>query len=961
MADLTDVSVAGASTGSILAYNGSSWVVSSTVSASAALGDRIVSGTAVAYISPTGTVFINGRLELVTGTGVIGIGPDAARRNTGDYAVVIGSAAGEENSAGYLSALGTSAGRYNTGMRLTTVGDFSAWLNTGDYVSGFGSGAAMHNQGNNVTALGAYAGWGVSGSTPAHNSTFVGYSSGVNVSGAERNTFVGAESGGNVVSGDDNILIGYQAYTPAPGTNSFLNIGNAISGTMTAGGSLTFKGGVKAAGIVTATFFEGDGSRLTNLPSGGATDRIVSGTNGGTSMIAISNTGFISITQNGGVNTGWFDPTRGLVTLGVSAAGAVSGSFGYFEGMQLGSGAVAGALSSTGFLRLIGVAPYVESYGTAPLVVFRYARQTKGAPLAPNANQQVARLATSLYGSGIFGGPDDFLDVRTASDAFGGNRATSIGFYTVPRTGTLVANERMRITPEGYVGINTISPSVSLDVFGDVSASNLYVTSTLGTVSSSYTHGHYASFTTLTAGRLYGDGSGLTSVTVDASDRIVSGTTSVVTHQGNSISLSTNNIERLALTNGGITVYGNTALYPAGAGARSVHVQADTMFDGVSNVIRFRQGTSTANAVLFSFYDNTSPPLVLRNYSGVGHVGIGMMSPTAALHVSGTISATNAIQVGTSSLTCTSDIAGAIRYNGGSLELCNGTTWSALGGGGGGGATDSVVSGTSHRTRVVAISTTGYISITQNNVNTAWFAPARGLSAVGVSATGAVSGSIVYGRDGLFATSLSITSGGGWTNFANGGNGILFYHSWYTPLNMAQDKVGINTWGGGGPLNWANLQVSGSMIVSSTGMGANPTLWAGTNGRVSVGIANPSYNFQVSGSIAYSGPLVDLSDRRYKTDIKALASSLEQLLALEPVSFRMKQNPGQQELGFIAQDVEKLFPDLVLTADDPSATKSLNYVGLIAPMVKGMQELKAENDHLRAKVIKLEAANDNFE
>lgn len=55
-------------------------------------------------------------------------------------------------------------------------------------------------------------------------------------------------------------------------------------------------------------------------------DRITSGT---TSLLAVSNTGYIGLTQ-AGANTAWFDPTRGLVALGVSTTGVISGTGGYF-------------------------------------------------------------------------------------------------------------------------------------------------------------------------------------------------------------------------------------------------------------------------------------------------------------------------------------------------------------------------------------------------------------------------------------------------------------------------------------------------------------------------------------------------------------------------------------------------------------------------------------------------------
>jgi len=74
------------------------------------------------------------------------------------------------------------------------------------------------------------------------------------------------------------------------------------------------------------------------------------------------------------------------------------------------------------------------------------------------------------------------------------------------------------------------------------------------------------------------------------------------------------------------------------------------------------------------------------------------------------------------------------------------------------------------------------------------------------------------------------------------------------------------------------------------------------------------------------------------------------MLRLKPVSFAMNDNPGRTEYGLIAQDVEGVFPALVSTAADPSGTKSLNYIGLIAPTIKALQELKADNDNLRSEV-----------
>jgi len=79
------------------------------------------------------------------------------------------------------------------------------------------------------------------------------------------------------------------------------------------------------------------------------------------------------------------------------------------------------------------------------------------------------------------------------------------------------------------------------------------------------------------------------------------------------------------------------------------------------------------------------------------------------------------------------------------------------------------------------------------------------------------------------------------------------------------------------------------------------------------------------------------------------------LMQLDPVSFYMKDRPGLQEYGFIAQDVETVYPALVMKGAKPEEYRSMNYIGLIAPIVQGLQELKVENDQLKAANQALEA------
>ncbi len=96
------------------------------------------------------------------------------------------------------------------------------------------------------------------------------------------------------------------------------------------------------------------------------------------------------------------------------------------------------------------------------------------------------------------------------------------------------------------------------------------------------------------------------------------------------------------------------------------------------------------------------------------------------------------------------------------------------------------------------------------------------------------------------------------------------------------------------------------------------------------------------------------SDRRLKTDIKTLNKPLESVMELNPVSFTFKAS-GMKSMGVIAQELEKVYPDLVTNRPD-TGMKSVNYEGLIAPLIGAVQELKRENDNLRKELEAQKAA-----
>jgi len=111
-----------------------------------------------------------------------------------------------------------------------------------------------------------------------------------------------------------------------------------------------------------------------------------------------------------------------------------------------------------------------------------------------------------------------------------------------------------------------------------------------------------------------------------------------------------------------------------------------------------------------------------------------------------------------------------------------------------------------------------------------------------------------------------------------------------------------------------------------------------------------------------------LSDRRLKENIQPLAPGLIELMQLKPVSYNFipeKIAPNEEarkkltdkdiknQMGFIAQDVQEIFPQLVRTVDENSDILSLGYSGLIPVMVKSIQEQQAQIELLKKQLAEL--------
>ncbi|MBQ4820605.1 tail fiber domain-containing protein [Aquimarina sp. MMG016] len=134
------------------------------------------------------------------------------------------------------------------------------------------------------------------------------------------------------------------------------------------------------------------------------------------------------------------------------------------------------------------------------------------------------------------------------------------------------------------------------------------------------------------------------------------------------------------------------------------------------------------------------------------------------------------------------------------------------------------------------------------------------------------------------------------------------------------------------------------------------------SGNVGIGTTTPetTYALNVNGDLNYTGNLTNISDRRYKKNIQPLNNSLEKIVQTEGVQYEMRKDEFAEinfadgtQYGVIAQEIEKIFPNLVTT--NKEGFKSVNYTGLIPVLVEAIKEQQKLIEKQETEISELKA------
>ena len=246
----------------------------------------------------------------------------------------------------------------------------------------------------------------------------------------------------------------------------------------------------------------------------------------------------------------------------------------------------------------------------------------------------------------------------------------------------------------------------------------------------------------------------------------------------------------------------------------------------------------------------------------------------------------------------------------------------------------------------------------------------------------------------------------------NDNRGVMGYSTSVTPTG---NNYGVTGWAGGSEV--FNIAVGAYSDSGPSTNGNNYGVMArassvtttGTNYGIYSEASNGATNYAgfFNGNVTVTGTFVQPSDRKLKKDIKPFVSALDKINALSPVTYYYKNEkesginlPTNLQYGFIAQDLETVFPELVTTQVLNMATtgnagnkkasidsdekglvsenadakvtpnekttkeefKGINYTGLISVLTEAIKEqqvliegLKKQNNSLSGRIKKIES------
>ena len=162
------------------------------------------------------------------------------------------------------------------------------------------------------------------------------------------------------------------------------------------------------------------------------------------------------------------------------------------------------------------------------------------------------------------------------------------------------------------------------------------------------------------------------------------------------------------------------------------------------------------------------------------------------------------------------------------------------------------------------------------------------------------------------------------------------------------------------------------VLQNNVGISDTNTFWADNNfttamyiapytGFVGIATKSPAYTLDVNGNIhsrgaiTATGDITGLSDRRVKENIERIADPLDKIDRINGYTFTRNDDdtPDVRHAGVVAQEVLEVLPEVI--RETPEGMLSVAYGNIVALLIEGIKELRAEVKGLKAEIKDLRA------
>ena len=148
-----------------------------------------------------------------------------------------------------------------------------------------------------------------------------------------------------------------------------------------------------------------------------------------------------------------------------------------------------------------------------------------------------------------------------------------------------------------------------------------------------------------------------------------------------------------------------------------------------------------------------------------------------------------------------------------------------------------------------------------------------------------------------------------------------------------------------GSTNVGHVSMDSDYLTIKSLVSDKDMIFQGNDGGT--GITALTLDMSEAGAATFNNDVTAFSDERLKTEIETINDALNKVCQMRGVSFKRTDNDGRTSVGVIAQEIEKILPEVVREDKSEDKIKSVAYGNIVGVLIEAIKELKNEIEELK--------------